>query len=145
MELENQVFQLSQLLEKVALAKRVRELMPVQKHNNPEFNGYYSVKRFEKDLIPYYRIELDYRFFSFHGLHAFKLFAEAFAGFYNALAAQPLDFQPHSYQYEDDWMEAEGVIGGLDTNKHYIYLECRKSNAEARYILDEFASILEHS
>ena len=131
--------------------------MPVQKHNNPEFNGYYSVKRFEKDLIPYYRIELDYRNFAFHGWHRFEPFAEAFVGFYNALAAQPLDFQPHSYQYEDDWMEAEGVIrgldtnksegviGGLDTNKHYIYLECRKDNTEARYILDEFASILEHS
>ncbi|TAL51760.1 MAG: hypothetical protein EPN86_06040 [Nanoarchaeota archaeon] len=145
MELETEIRQLSSLLEKAALAKKVRELMPAQNHRDPEFNGYYSINRFEKDLTRSYRIELDYRSFAFQDLHQFEPFAEAFVGFYNALAAQPVSFRQESYQYFDDYLVGGHTVAGLDTNKHYIYLECRKNDVEARQIIDEFASILAHS
>ena len=131
------------ILEKVILAKEIRDLMPKSKTNDSEFPAYYSVQFKERGSS--YRVELDYHFFSFDGYHKFETFAEAFTGFYNAQAEEAHDFQPQSYQYEDDWMEANGVIAGLDTNKHYIYLHCKKSDSKSRQIIDEFVSILRHS
>lgn len=142
MELETEIRQFSSLLEKVILAKQVRNLMP--KPDNSKFNAYYSIQR--KDVgRNHLKIEIDYFSRHFDGYHTFEKFAEAFTGFYNSQVTSPLDFQPQSYQYEDDWVEAAGIMAGLDTNKHYMYFECRKDNTEAIGIIDEFVSILTHS